>query len=116
MKVLIFILVSAIITFIIASGVCYSNGYNGKGAIFLAIGVISLIGTYQYYDSLNNKRKRDSSSGYTNYDGCSFIECCQPIHWPTSGDCSLVDQFTNFDCGGADCSGADCSVGDCNGG
>ena len=111
MKFLIFILVSAIITFIIASGICYSNDYNGKGAIFLAIGLILLIGTYQHYESINNKRKRDNGSGYTNYDGCSFIDCWQPIHWPTSGDCSLIDQSTNFDCSGADCSGVDCNCG-----
>jgi len=102
-KLLIFILVTSIITFLIAAGVCYGSDYDGKGAIFLAMGAILIIGTYQFYESSNNKKKANNDSGNTNYDGCSSFDCCQPIDYHTSGDCSLLDHLINFDCSRGDC-------------
>ena len=100
-----FILIASIITCLIASGMCYVDNYNGKGAFFLAIGVILIIGTYQYYESKRRQRKINNGYNSTNYDACGYWDCCQFGHIPTSADCS------SFDCGGVDCSGGDCNSG-----
>lgn len=108
---LFFILVGLIITFLIASGICYANNYNGKGAMFLAIGVILIICTYRYYESSRNKKKSNHYSGNTNYDACSYLDCGHVLSFPTSGDCSSLEKLTDFDCGSVDCSGGDCHSG-----
>jgi len=103
---LIFILISAILTFLIAAGVCYFSGYNGKGAIFLVIGLVMMFGTYESYRS---KRREKSLADNTNNTGWGFFDCIPPI----GEDCTNVD-CGNADCGSPDCGSLDCGGGDCS--
>jgi hypothetical protein len=111
---LFFILIGLITAFWIASGLCYTHDYNLKGAVFLIIGLILTIGTYQYYQSSHKKRKGTNYRGSANDNTCGYFDCGHVLDCPTSADCRKVGIGTDFDCGSADCDSMDCSRGDCH--